>query len=232
MHRIAIISPDATEEMAASLARLDLEPVAIPRTGLVQWPIAGHPDLQMFVHKGSVFCHPDLGPDFLGKIDRNAAIIMCTTRLAREYPGDVPYNVACTGTHAFHHGTALDPTIRHYMEKSGIALCGVAQGYAKCSTLIVDERAVITADASIHSAASASGLDSLLINPGSIDLPGYAYGFIGGATGIAGDMVLSTGTLTHHPDYDSIEAFISGHGRRIVPLSRHRAVDLGTIFVL
>jgi hypothetical protein len=232
MDRIAIISPDATEEMLAGLVRLGIEPLVIPRTGLVHGPISGHPDLQLFIHGNKAFCHPALAPDFLWKLNRHAEVIVCATRLSAAYPGDVPYNVACTGSHAFHHPAAIDTTVRDHLAERGVALCGVSQGYAKCSTCIVGERAVITADASIHQAASSNGLDSLLIAPGSIELPGYGYGFIGGATGTAGDMVLITGSLTHHPDYEAMADFVGRHGKRIAPLSRLKAVDLGTIFIL
>jgi hypothetical protein len=108
----------------------------------------------------------------------------------------------------------------------------VNQGYAKCSTAIVGESWLITADTSIHAAAHAAGLDPLLVRPGYIDLPGYEYGFIGGASGLAGDMVLMTGTLYHHPDHEAIEAYVGERGRKLMILSRKRAVDLGTIFVL
>ena len=232
MHHIAIISPDASEEILGNLAALDIEPISVPKTGLVQGPISGHPDIQVFVFGNRVFCHPDIDPSFRARIEKHAEVIICPTRLSIHYPGDVPYNVACTGSHAFHHHAALDPAVKEYLLGSGIVLCGVSQGYAKCSTLILGKDAIITADSSIHGAASARGIDSLLIRPGHIDLPGYEYGFIGGAAGLAGDMVLVTGTLAHHPDYEAIEEYAGARGKIIAILSRQQAVDLGTIFIL
>lgn len=232
MHRIAIISPDTSEEIRENLTALDIEPVPIPRTGLVQGPISGHPDIQLFVHGNRVFCHPGIDTGFLDRIEGHADVTICATRLSKEYPGDVAYNIACTGTHAFHHHDVIDPAVRDYLLGTGVIPCGVSQGYSKCSTMIVGERAIVTADASIHAAALAAGLAPLLIRPGYIDLPGYEYGFIGGASGLDGDAVLVAGTLYHHPDYEAIAAYIVAQGKRIALLGRGRAVDIGSIFVL
>ncbi len=232
MHRIAIISPDASEGIRKNLMGLDLEPVPVPKTTLVARPISGHPDLQVFVHDGRVFCHPDISRSFISSIEKNAEVIVCGTRLAGDHPGDIPYNIACAGGRAFHHRTVIDPTVREYLDAQHITRTAVRQGYAKCSAMIVDDGAIVTSDVSIHGAAAASGIASLLIRPGSIELPGYRYGFIGGATGTLEDAVLCTGGLEHHPDYENISAFIAGRGKKIVPLDRGPAIDLGTIFII
>ena len=232
MGRIAIISPDTPGDIRENLSVMDMEPCPIPKTGLVLPSIAGHPDIQMFVHDNRVFCHPDLPVSFIKRIEWYAEITVCPTRLSPAYPEDIAYNVACTGSCAFHRRRHIDPVILAYLEKRGIMLIEVRQGYAGCSTLVLGTDAIITADASIHTAATARGITSLLIRPGFIDLPGHDYGFIGGASGIAGNRILFTGDLSHHPDFQIIKNFIEGREKKIVPLSRNRPVDLGTIFVL
>ncbi len=232
MDRIAIINPDTPVEIIDNLKKMDIEPIAIPKTDRVDGPLAGHPDIQIFVHGRRVFCHPDISASFASKIENHAEVTICPTRLVKDYPGDVPYNIACAGQWAFRHSAGADPVIEDYLRSEKIFTIGVGQGYAKCSTLIVDDGSIITADVSIHRAASSKGLVSFLITPGHIDLTGYGYGFIGGATGTCDGMVLCAGTLSHHPDYSAIEDFIIKRGKKIVPLGRERAVDLGTIFVL
>ncbi len=232
MDRIAIINPDTPAEIINNLKRLDIEPIPIPKTGLVDGPLAGHPDIQVFIHEKHVFCHPDISASFASKIEKHAEVIICSTRLTKDYPGDVLYNIACAGSSAFRHSGGADPRVEEYLRSHNITAAGVKQGYAKCSTLIVDDNSIVTADVSIHRAASSQGLASLLISPGTIDLPGYGYGFIGGATGLCDDMVFCAGTLSHHPDYETIVRFIDERAKKIVPLGRMPAVDLGTIFVL
>jgi hypothetical protein len=232
MNRIAIINPDTPAEITGNLTKMDIEPVLIPKTGRVDAPLAGHPDIQVFVHGKRIFCHPDISASFVSMIEKYGEVTICATRLSKEYPRDIAYNVACPGPWAFRHPAGADPVVEDYLRSKGIAGIGVSQGYARCSTLIVDNNSIITADVSIHRAARSRVLDSLLISPGYIELPGYRYGFIGGGTGLCEDMVLCAGTLSHHPDYGSIVDFIEERGKKIVPLGRERAVDLGTIFVL
>lgn len=232
MNRIAIINPDSPGEIIDNLKKLDIEPVLIPKTDRVDAPLAGHPDIQLFVHGNRVFCHPDLSASFISTIEKQAEVTICPTRLIKDYPGDVPYNIACAGPLAFRHSSGADPVIEEYLKSRKVAAVGVSQGYAKCSSLIVDDESIITADVSIHRAATSRGVASLLISAGHIDLPGYGYGFVGGATGLCEDMVLCAGSLLHHPDYVSIVDFIEERGKKIVPLGRMPAVDLGTFFVL
>ncbi len=232
MKRIAIINPDASGEIIDNLKMIDMEPILIPRTDLVEEPLSGHPDIQVFVHENRVFCHPDISASFLRVVEKYAEVTICSTKLVKAYPGDVPYNIACAGSWAVKHPGGSDPIIEEYLRSKNIAAAAVNQGYARCSTLIVDDSSIITADVSIHRAALCRGLSSLRIEAGHIDLPGYGYGFIGGATGPCDGMVLCAGDLSHHPDYGAITEFIESRDKKIVPLGTSYAVDLGTIFVL
>ena len=92
----------------------------------------------------------------------------------------------------------------------------VQQGYTKCSICVVSENAIITSDIGIHCKAKESGIDSLLISPGYIDLPGYKYGFIGGASFKISDNVIAfTGSLDSHPDKDNIEHFLCKYDEKV-----------------
>lgn len=232
MSRMAIISPDASDDILVSLKKIDIEPVALPRTVLVSPPISGHPDIQLFPHDGRVFCHPDIEISFIKKIGKKAEVVVCTAGLSPEYPGDVPYNIACAGNCAFHHRSGINHSIGEHLQSRGVVLAGVSQGYAKCSSMVVNDDAIITADRSIHKSASDHGIMSLLIRTGHIDLPGYAYGFIGGASGRIDDMLLVAGDLSLHPDYEKIVEYIYGTGKKLIFLSRKKAVDLGSIYII
>lgn len=179
MKNIAIVNPDSSKYIIKSLKSIGLVPVKIPKTGLAAKPIAGHPDLQIFVYKDKIFCHPDISLSFLKKIEHAGEIIICQTRLKPEHPSDTAYNIACTRQFAFHRKGCTDNIIRERLEADNVELIHTRQGYSKCSTLVMDE-AIITADRSIHESALSAGINSLQITPGCIDLPGYKYGFIGG----------------------------------------------------
>jgi len=232
MSRIAIISPIASKEIKKKLANLDFEPLGIPRCNLVDDPISYHPDIQIFIHKNKIFCHPNIPGNFLNKLKKNNDIIICKTKLNNKYPGDIPYNIACTGKFAFHKTEITDNFIAEYLFSQNIKLINIRQGYSKCSTLVIDNERIITADSSIHRAAELNNIKSLLIARGFIDLPGYKYGFIGGATGTFGNKIFFSGKIDHHPDYRRIMNWIYTSNKMVIYLSNERAIDLGTIFFL
>ena len=100
---------------------------------------------------------------------------------------------------------------------------------SKCSTLIVGENDIITADRGIHRVAQSAGINSLLIGVGNVSLEPYEYGFIGGASGTLGNTVYFCGDLKEHPDKQKIVEFISACGKECVFLPFERLSDMGSI---
>lgn len=232
MSPCAITDPRTPEACIMNLRKDGFLTITVPLTELVDTPLSGHPDIQMFVHKKNIFVHPDIDISFLKKIEKNAGITICSQKLKKTYPDDICYNVACTGRWALHRKNSTAHEITDYLHRNKIDIINTKQGYSKCSILIVNENSIITADKSIHSSAVLNGLDSLLIDEGHIDLPGYKYGFIGGASGKFGDTIYFTGTIMHHPDHERIEQFIRSKGMNIKNLSDQRLFDSGSIFFI
>ena len=231
MNFFAIIDPRMPDTAVKKLEHLGIKPLKMPLTPLVEEPVSGHPDIQVFLHNGKAFVHPDIDKDFRNTLEMYCEVIVSGSRLSRTYPSDVAYNIAVAGRIAFHRSDATDPLIREYLQSSGVDIINVNQGYSKCSTLIVDDSSIITADASIDRAARNSGLASLLISPGYISLPGYRYGFIGGATGRFSNKILFTGSIGDHPERESICSFIESRDLEIFLLSDEPAIDTGSILV-
>jgi hypothetical protein len=232
MEACAIIDPRLPGECEKNLRISGFLTITAPLTELVDKPLSGHPDIQMFHHGKNMFVHPDIDLSFLKKIERYVNIIQCKSKLEKKYPGDIHYNIACTGTAALHRKESTDKSIINYFSQNKIEVIDVKQGYSKCSTLIADERSIITSDKSIKSAADNAGFDTLLITPGFIDLPGYNHGFIGGASGKFLDTVYLTGSIDHHPDKAEIEQFISSKGLNLKILSNKKIFDSGSIFFI
>ena len=104
------------------------------------------------------------------------------------------------------------------------------QGYSRCSVCVVNDNAIITADEGICRSAEARGVDVLKIRPGYIDLPGFDYGFIGGASFKISDTKLAfTGRLDRHPDAERIIEFVSLHNVDIVYITDKPAFDIGGV---
>jgi hypothetical protein len=232
MKKAAIIDPRTPADVTGNLAVMGFEIIPIPLIDHVSEPICGHPDIQIFLHGENAFIHPDASPAFISSIAEYCNVTICGTELRAAYPGDVVYNVLCTGGIAIHRVDSTEPSIRQYFLDNNINLIHTNQGYTRCSTLIVDDKSIITADRSIHKSASAAGLDSLLIEPGYIALPGYDYGFIGGASGRFDNTILLTGRIDHHPDFIRIRDYIEMRGIELKILSENRAIDTGSILIL
>jgi hypothetical protein len=133
------------------------------------------------------------------------------------------------GKNAFANVKFASKTVLEYLRNNDFNIHHVSQGYAHCSTLIISENAIITADTGIAAEAQKTGLDVLLISSGHISLPPYEYGFIGGAGGAYGDRIYLCGSLKHHPDGESIKSFCTKHGKKTVELSDAPLCDVGGI---
>lgn len=158
-------------------------------------------------------------------------------RVGGVYPEDVCYNAACTGKYFIHNPKYTAPELQEAAHKAGLQCIAVEQGYAGCSTLVVDPNAIITADRGIAAAAEQHGLDVLLIRRGHILLPSYDYGFIGGAAGRLADRGGTSGTIVFngnvaaHPDFRAMESFILHHDYSLKYFRSYPLTDIGGVII-
>ena len=231
MKPCAIIDPRLNEECITNLRRDGFKVIPVKLTNLVEKPISGHPDIQMFVHEKNLFVHPDIDKQFIKDIEKHINVIKCSTKLKKNYPNDIPYNIAVVGNFAIHRKIFTDKTIQDYFSKHDIDILDTKQGYAKCSTLIAGN-GIITSDKSIADTAKNVGIDTLLISNSFIELSGYSYGFIGGASGSYEDTIYLTGKIDRHPNKNEIESFIKSKNMKLRILSNRQIIDAGSIFFI
>lgn len=231
MKHLAIINPEADSEILDNLRNYDIEPIPIDATPLLDEPLSGHADLQVFILDQTLYCHPGISTNFVKRMEKYGDIIICKTPLGSEPVKSIPYCIAYTGGAAFHRTEYTDHTIKKSLADGNIPLYPVKQGFSRCATLIMGERRIITEDMGILKASQGSGMTSLLVNPGYIPLKGYRHGFIGGASGYMPGRVFLTGTLDHHPDRDRIISFIETGGQSLICLSKKPAMDIGSILI-
>ena len=178
--------------------------IVIPSLQLstMEGALSTHPDIQLCkISEKLVVVEPSTFEYYLGQLSPyGIKVIKGTTRVAAGYQKDVPYNLATNGNIAIHHFKYTDKAILENMECNRIQ---VKQGYGKCNTLFAED-AIITSDFGIY--AKIDGR-KLLISPGNIQLEGYEYGFIGGASGYFGKLYF-IGNLHSHPDFDKIDKFL------------------------
>lgn len=211
------ISASSDPRLADWIAENGYTVNTVRTSGIVAAPLSDHPDMfmcKMGAGDGaeifSSFYHYDLYP---GDV----------------YPDDIALNAACTGRYFIHNLKHTVPQLLSRAEQLGMILVNVRQGYAKCSTVIVDEDSVITYDRGIAKACEAAGLDVLTVSPGHVLLPGYDTGFIGGASGRMGSTIVFNGDLTAHPDFSSIVSFIEERGLSVKWFDEWPLTDIGSI---
>lgn len=218
---LAYISQNADSKITEALKQDNFEVRLLAPFSALESPTDTHADMLLLDVNGKIFKHEDYLID--GEFES------ISEPMGAKYPNDVPLNIAVVGSHAFCNVKHASKTVLKYLEDNGYTVHRVAQGYAHCSTCIVSDKAIITADEGIYTAACEIGINALLIAAGSISLPPYGYGFIGGASGVTDDAVYFCGSLEYHPDGERIRAFIEKYGKRVVELYDAPLTDVGGI---
>lgn len=212
-------------------------------------PLAGKPLIEYLKHKGFEICfteklpyvaepvayHPDLILCKLGVDDHAPVFHGDASKLDVYYPNDIPYNACCTERYFIHNLKYTAPELLAAWEKTAahrkepLLAVSVPQGYTKCNIVCVDENSIITSDAGIEKICVSAGMSVLLIRTGHVLLPGYSYGFLGGASGRIGEEILFNGDLSVHPDFESIREFIEDRNLSCVYFKDYPLTDIGSI---
>lgn len=175
-----------------------------------------------------VSCHPDM---FLCSLKEDVLYRGDEKLVGRSYPDDIRYNACSTGKFFIHNLRYTDAALLKKAEELGLKKVDVAQGYAKCSIVTVDEDSVITYDEGIAAACRRAGMNVLKIRPGFVSLPGYDTGFIGGCSGRLKDEIVFNGNLKEHPDYEAIRSFTESRGLACRCFESYGLTDIGTIII-
>jgi hypothetical protein len=151
-----------------------------------------------------------------------------------KYPHDIAFNCLAVGNILMGNLKHTAPEILEEANRLGMSALSVKQGYTKCSTVVLDDKAVITADSSIYDVCISRGIDCLLIEnrEGDVSLAPYPYGFLGGASGVLGDTVYFCGNVELHSQYKKIKAFCQSKGKAVLSLGTERLSDIGSIFFI
>ena len=207
------VSEKANKELLSYLSAEGHDTVLVSKTGNVSEPVS---------------CHPDIYYCLLGdRIYEGDPSL-----LSPEYPGDVLYNAAAVGKYFI----CSKYTSKALLEKAlslGLVPVTVPQGYVKCNLAVLDESHVITEDKGIAKVLSKlPDVQCLLIEPRQVMLPGFDYGFIGGACGRVGDKMVFCGDLKIHSDYEKIDVFCRECGLKPVYFEHYPLTDIGSILAV
>lgn len=220
-----IIGVRYRDRLYKTLNQLGAEVIWMPDNPDVDPRLAGHADLSVFSTENTVIAVKGIYSYLVNNLTSRAAIIESEKRQGYLYPDDAALCACDTGKYLIYNPKTVDSSILKCARRE---LIPVNQGYTKCSVCVVSKDAFITSDCAIASKALQVGMDVLLVEPGHIELDGFDYGFIGGATFLINEKLLAfTGTLTAHPDREKILAFLKKHHLEPVFLTDEPIFDIG-----
>ena len=146
------------------------------------------------------------------------------------YPDDIRLNVRIVSNKIFCNSKHIDENLHNYVLCNDMDIIHCNQGYAACSTIILNDNAMITDDESILNSAQLNGIDCIYVRKGSVKLLGREYGFIGGTCGmIDKNLIAFTGKLDSHIDSYIIKSFLHKHNVNYIELTDDALVDIGGI---
>ena len=215
-----------------SVENLGINVLPMPDDPYVDARLSGHADLSV-LHLGGnkLLLAPYLkGSEFSQQLgNMGFDLQFADIEQSSLYPGDAQMNVCILGNKVIYNPKTVSDAIVKYLTIGNRAVqISSRQGYSRCSVCVVSDDAIITADEGIYRSAKAHGIDVLKIMPGYIDLPGFDYGFVGGASFKISDTKLGfTGGLDRHPDAEQIIEFTSLHNVDIVYITDKQAFDIG-----
>ncbi len=222
----SFVMSDQYPEFVSEIQKIGHKVIASDTIDIFHKPEQRHADMQVLPIKNNVFILQECNI-LKCKLEKYNPII-CRKSAEKSYPENVILNFLYFKNCLFGKIDAIDSSVKEYCVNNNIKIVNVNQGYCRCSTLVVSDNAVITADKSIEFAIKSEGADVLRISEGHIRLEGFDYGFIGGASAEIDDTIYFFGNIENHPDYNIIKKFIYKHNKKIKILCQEMPLtDIG-----
>lgn len=206
-----LISDMADNGIIELLKEFKSDVILLPKYHALPRPVSSHADMLFFRYRDRLFGFSEYLRDNIELFKKKKNIIPIRQIPSEKYPNDILLNSVLLrekSDDAFILGAEkfMADELKNLPERK----VTVKQGYAHCSSCIVGDSSVITSDRGIAAACAENGCDVLLISPGGIILEGYDTGFIGGASGIAGETFFFFGDPFTHNDGQRMIDFING----------------------
>ena len=235
---IAIIDIRTPKEICRSLEALGSEILFVPSDPRLSAPVSAHADMRLFILGKKIFISESSKNELAHITERLSKegfeTVLSSSLPSEKYPHDIAFNCLAVGNILMGNLKYTATEILEEAKRLGMTAVPVKQGYTKCSTVVLDQRSVITADSSIYDACLSHGIDCLLIEnkEGDVSLAPYPYGFLGGASGVMGNTVCFCGDIELHSQYEKIKAFCESKGKAVLSLGTERLSDIGSIFFI
>ena len=225
--RCLIIGEKYCKMLEKPLYDRKIDVICAKNNDFVDERLSGHVDLSMVHGGGNVMYaaeHLKDSENIHKIIDRGFSVNYLPNPLDIEYPADAGMNVCIIGDCVI-----CNPKTANQELLRGLRIISCKQGYTKCSTVVVDERSIITSDKLIAANSVLYGIEAFLVNDSFVRLQGFDKGFIGGAAfKISEDVMAFTGVIKNDEARKSIEAFLHERGIAAEYLTDDEIFDIGS----
>ncbi len=215
------------------LNAIGIKTIEVPAiNGMTENYESSHADMQVLRVEDKLFLLKD-NDSFNKSVSENTALkIIYTSEGINEfkYPECVKLNIAVAGKNIIGNHRYTDKKIIY--ECKDYNFIEVSQGYAKCSSAIISDSAIITSDISIYNACVDNKIDCLKIQSGYIELCKRYGGFIGGSCFQLDDTLYFTGNIEQHPDYEAIRSFCLNYSVNIKSIVKDPLTDVGGVVII
>ncbi|MBL4931084.1 DUF6873 family GME fold protein [Clostridium paridis] len=232
---IAFVDYRTSDEEMTNLSKYVDSIIKVPKFSKLYNAIDGHPDIQLSLTNSedfSLIINKDIDSIFLEQLNNlNIKFKLSNGLIGSKYPENISLNAIVLKSYLIHNLKYTDSSLLDF-SKDKVKI-NIKQGYAKCSTVTLREKALITSDKGIYKTLIEYGFDILLLNPGDILLPGLNYGFIGGSTGLLSSNKLGIfGDLSYYNQGNEVIKFLKKYDIEPISLRKGPLVDRGSLFTL
>ncbi len=205
--------------------------ILVPRDDRFESRTSSHPDLVISIVDDTLIIDENAHADIYKQLDSlGVPYVVGNSRLSAVYPQDIAYNAVITKDFLIHHLNYTNPLLTMHSTYTDKKLIQVKQGYTKCSTVVVNDDTVITADQGIYKAVN-DLMKALLIQPGHVLLGDDDNGFLGGASAGFEDTIVFHGDLSQHPDFLRISEFLEAAHKRLLYFEEFPLTDIGSVLI-
>ncbi len=236
-HAIAVVSHTMPRESKTALEKYVRLVLTLPPDPSLPAPVSSHPDMLLFSLDNTIVTYRTYYDMAKGCMDTLLAhtglkLVLSDHPRCNRYPGDVGLNALPVENRTSRSGgfllgrvDSLAPEVLALANAAGYRPLSVKQGYAGCSGLAVCGT-LFTGDKSLYRAALSADVPGVWVDDGTILLPGYNHGFLGGAGGVWNRTVLLCGT----PEMSVLSAIRQAAVvEDVICLGKHSLFDCGGI---